>query len=266
MRRSRGGLRVAIIGLGQIGGSLGMALVGGRLAARVIGIDRDARVRRRALARRACHEATADPAAVRGCAVVVLAVPVRAILALAPRLAPLLAPGAVLTDTGSTKAAVARVFRRIPGAVPGHPMCGTERAGIAAADPALFRGAPWVLCAASSRLGALVRAVGARPVRMSPRAHDTAAALVSHVPYLFALALSRRAGPRPPLAAGGFRSATRVAAQPYEMGLDLLLTNARPVAAAARALAADLRRAADDLAAGRTGRVAALVRAGRRPR
>ncbi|MBI2921174.1 MAG: prephenate dehydrogenase [Planctomycetes bacterium] len=248
---------VAIVGMGQIGGSLGMALLRRRLTRCVIGIDRDARALRKARARGACTETSRDLRASARADLVVLAVPVRAILALAPRAARLLRPGALLTDTGSTKAAVARAFRPFPGAVPGHPMCGTEKPGIDAADPEIFRGAPWVLTRRAPRLEHLVRALGARPVLMTSAAHDREAALVSHLPYAVALWLSRRAGPDPPLAAGSFRSATRVAAQPAAMGADILLTNPFPLARELETMAAGLRRLASAL---RRGNVAAVKR------
>jgi prephenate dehydrogenase len=194
---------------------------------------------------------------------VVLATPVRGILALAPRVARA-AKGALVTDVGSTKALVARALARIPGAVPGHPMCGTEKAGIEAADPAIFRGATWVLTRRSPRLERLVRALGARPVRMSPEEHDRAAAVASHLPYAFALALSARAGRRPLLAAGSFRSATRVAAQPPAMGLDLLLTNRFHLAREAVRMARAMTRLASLLLRGDPAALRRFVRAGAR--
>jgi len=241
-----------------------MALVRRRLTRRVIGIDRDPAARRLARARRACHEVSGDIEAARGADLVVLAVPVRQIIALAPRVAPLLAPGGILTDTGSTKSAVCRVLHGIGG----HPMCGTERSGIAAADPRLFEGVPWVLVPGDRtslrRVAALVRALGAHPVTMTAAAHDRAAALASHLPYALALALSRLAGPRPPLAAGSFRSATRVAAQPAEMGLDILLTNRFHIARAAGRMAGVLASLASALRRGDEAAVRRFVGEGKR--
>jgi prephenate dehydrogenase len=246
--------------MGQMGGSLGMALVKRRLAARVVGIDRDARARRRAVARRACHETSGRIDAAAGADLVVLAVPVRSIVALAKRVP----RGGLITDVGSTKVQVARVFARIPGAVPGHPMCGTERSGLEAADPDMFLGAAWVLTRRSPKLERLVRALGARPVLMSPAAHDRAAARASHLPYALALALITLAGRRPPLAAGSFRSATRVAAQPRAMGLDILLTNRFPLARETATMARLMKRLSLMLRRGDAAALDRFVRAGSR--
>ncbi len=215
-----------IVGMGQIGGSLGMALLRRGLARRVIGIDRDPAVLRKARRRGACTETSRGLEASVSCDLLVLAVPVRAIVALAPRI-PTFA--GLLTDTGSVKVPVMKAFAARPWFAGGHPMAGTERAGIDAADPLLFHGATWVLVpgdpSAVRELGRLVSRLGARPEAMAAAAHDRAASLASHLPYSLAIALSRLAGPRPPLAAGSFRSATRVASQPTEMSLDILLSN-----------------------------------------
>jgi prephenate dehydrogenase len=143
-------------------------------------------------------------------------------------------------------------------------MCGSERAGISAADPDLFRGADWMLARRSPRLERLVRALGARPLVMSPAAHDARVALTSHLPYAFALLLSRRAGRRPRLAAGSFHSATRVAAQSPEMGLDLLTTNAFNLAREAERMGREMTRLARKLRTHDEPFLARLVRAGRR--
>lgn len=221
--------RVAIVGMGQIGGSLGMALLRRRLAREVFGIDRDAGALKAAFAGKACTYTAGDLAPVALADLVVLATPVRSIVALARGVRFLLPAGALATDVGSAKAAVMRAYRGLRGFAGGHPMAGTEHGGIAAADPDLFEGATWVLvpgdAGAVRRLSRLVRRLGARPAVMSAASHDRAASLASHLPYSLAVALSRLAGPNPPLAAGSFRSATRVAAQPLQMSLDILLSN-----------------------------------------
>ena len=254
---------VAIVGMGQIGGSLGMALLARRLAKRVVGIDLDPGVLRRARRRKACTDAASDLSPVISADLVVLATPVRTILSVGLRAAKLSKPGALVTDTGSAKGEVMRAFRGMPGFTGGHPMCGTEHSGIDAADPGLFEGATWALVpgdrASLSAIQRLVRAVGAVPLAVTAEAHDRAVALVSHLPYALALALSRLA--RKPrglasavlaarLAAGSFRSATRVAAQPAAMSLDLLLANRFHVAAALERMGSDLRELAKALKKG----------------
>jgi len=154
--------RVAIVGVGLIGGSIGLAVRRHVRGARVVGVDRKA-VLRAARARCAIDEATTSLArGLQGADLVILALPVDAILEILPRVAVLLPQGAVVTDVGSTKEAIDRAARRAGlGArfVGGHPMAGSERSGIAHADGRLFAGAPWVLCrpegaAASRRVAA----------------------------------------------------------------------------------------------------------------
>jgi prephenate dehydrogenase len=177
--------------------------------------------------------------------IVVLAAPVRAILALIPQVGAAVKPGALVMDLGSSKAAVCAALGAVPPqvtAVGGHPMCGKERGGWGAADPALYQGAPFVLVptrrstpAALERAAALAQAVGARPLVVEAERHDAAVAAISHVPYIMAVALVAAAQEQTAtdplawtLAAGGFRDTTRVAAGEVTMMRDTLLTN--PVA------------------------------------
>lgn len=244
---------VAIVGMGQIGGSIGMALLRRKLTRCVIGIDRDPAVLRAAKARRACTMTAQDLAAVALSDLVVLAAPVRGIRGMAKGIRFLLPHDAIATDVGSAKAAIMKDYRGLRGFVGGHPMAGTEKAGIAAADPRLFEGATWVLVPGDRRalpkLTRLVRVLGASPLVMTAAAHDRAVATTSHLPYLFALALKAAARDRR-LAAGSFRSATRVAAQAPEMARDFLLANRFHVAAAADRMAAAFKAIAGSLRKG----------------
>jgi prephenate dehydrogenase len=239
-----------VVGLGLMGGSLAAALRGGKGAARqcvqVIGVVRQAATGQAALEAGIVDTATTDLAAgVAEADIVVLAVPVRAILAVIPQIGTLAQPGALVLDLGSSKAAVCAALGALPPhvtAVGGHPMCGKERGGLAAADPALYRGAPFVLVptarstpAALARAAALAEAVGARPLVVDAEQHDAAVATISHVPYIMAVALVAAAQDQTAtdplawtLAAGGFRDTTRVAAGEVAMMRDTLLTN--PVA------------------------------------
>jgi prephenate dehydrogenase len=182
----------------------------------------------------------------------------------------------VLTDVGSTKGTVAE-YAAAHGLtdrfVPGHPMAGTDRAGIGAAVPDLFDGAAWVLCPAADGLPAfrrlatlLVTAFEARVVPMAPDEHDAVVALASHVPHLLAGALAGAAGRSPlrdavlALAAGSFRDGTRVAGTPAERTANMLLGNRDHVL---RELAA-VRAFLDELAAALADADAELLTAGHR--
>src|SRR5690242_2004948 len=221
--------KIAILGLGLMGGSLGLALRRTGIGRAISGYDalpgRAERVRELG-AITAVAESPA--AAVAGADLVVLAAPVLAMRELLRAIAPHLAPHALVTDLGSTKAEVVRWAREtLPDPsrfVGGHPMAGKERAGIQAADAALFDGAVWCLTPdagtapdALARLCALVAALGARPLVLDPAQHDEAVAGASHLPLLTAsaLVLAVTAAPDWPdvgrLTAGGFRDTTRVA-------------------------------------------------------
>lgn len=255
--------RLGIVGLGLMGGSLGLALRSTRACRAVIGTDANAEVCRQAVALGVVDLALDDAAAVVcQCDIIVLAAPVRAIIRLAGELGALLPPGSVLMDLGSTKDDIMRAMAGLPEHVQvigGHPMCGKESAGIAAADAGLFRGAVFCLtplprtdAATVSLAGELVRALGAHPLVIDSARHDRLVGAISHLPYLMAAALATTAAGTAgadalawQLAASGFRDTSRLAASDVDMMLDVLLTNRATVAALARDAAAHL----EDLAA-----------------
>jgi len=239
--------QVTIIGIGLIGGSLGLALCGRNLARQVIGVDPDPENRRLAEERGAAHLLTdAAGEAVRGAELVVLATPVGSIPAVLAEITPHLRPGTVVTDVGSVKKAVVdRAAAAMPSGVffvGGHPMAGSERSGMAGADPYLFENAYYIITPAPEvpeealqRVYALATGVGARVVRMNAEEHDRAVAAVSHLPHLTAAALVNTLAALParekflPLAAGGFRDTTRVAAGNAAVWRDIFLTNRQAV-------------------------------------
>jgi prephenate dehydrogenase len=241
--------RVAILGLGLIGGSLGLALLADGLAEAVVGYDTTPAHAEEALARGLVGASAATPAdAVADADLVVFAVPVLAIQSLMRAVAPALAPDAILTDVGSVKApVVAWAEATLPQPerfVGGHPMAGRERSGPGAAEAVMFRGARWPLTptpatqpAALARIQALVVALGGEPLVMAPDEHDRLVAGASHLPLLAATALTQTLAASPDwpgvaqLAAGGFRDTTRVAAGDPTMARDICLTNRAPILA-----------------------------------
>lgn len=253
-------IEVAVVGLGLMGSSLAAAMRARGLVRRVVGVARRPETARRALERGAGDETTADLDRVALSDVVVLATPVRQIMQLLPEVARRITPGALVTDLGSTKAGILRAAQDLPlPFIGGHPMAGSERAGVEGCDPDLYRRRPWILIAGPraqpedrQRLEALVAGVGSRPVWMdSAQQHDQLIAQVSHVPYLLALALLEYAEPEAQALAGNsFRDATRVAAGAPEMILDLLCTNRDPIGDAASRLIAVLQDLLRDLGAG----------------
>jgi prephenate dehydrogenase len=241
--------RVTVVGLGLMGGSLVAALKTNHACHEVIGVARREATVAAALERAMIDHGTCDLAAGVGSAdVVVLATPVRVILAQLAEIGPLLPPGCLLMDLGSTKAQIVAAMNRLPPHIQplgGHPMGGKETSGLAAAEPDLYQGQVFVLTPLprtspeALALGwALAEAVGARPLVLEAEQHDRLAAAVSHLPYLLACALMGMAGELGQddtlwqLAASGFRDTSRLAASNVTMMLDILLTNRSPTLAA----------------------------------
>jgi prephenate dehydrogenase len=250
-----------IIGLGLLGGSLALDLRREFPALRITGIAR----REQTLADAAnlrvddvpvfTHLAT-ELAEVCTADLVVLCTPVQTIIQTLAALSPCLAHGALVTDVGSTKRAVMNAASTVlpPGVafIGGHPMAGSDRAGLSHARAGLYRGATWALCvppgqeAAAERLAALLARLGACPLPIAADVHDDLVALTSHLPHVVAAAVTNRVlgslygDAVLPFIAGGFRDTTRVAAANPAMWRDILLTNRDRVVAALDALLVEL--------------------------
>jgi prephenate dehydrogenase len=236
---------VTIIGLGLIGGSIGLALRrwsqanGGAL--RIVGYDEDMDKQTRAKRMDAVDVTEWSLAnAVTDADIVVVATPVGAMSTVFENIAPSLKEGAVVTDTGSTKADVLAAARNLPDHVQfvgGHPMAGKSES-LEAADADLFAGATWVICpsvtasetAVQSVLG-IVAACGAEAYFTDPVEHDSYVAGISHLPFLISATLINTVSADPAwrdmrtLAASGFRDTTRLALGNPIMHRDILLSN-----------------------------------------
>ena len=244
--------RVAVVGLGQIGGSLGLAL-GHAGGWHRVGFDSRASARRAALKLGAVDEtARSLAAACAGAALAVVAVPVDVLPRVLAAAAAVLPRGAVLLDTGSARGAgVTRALvlatRRVR-AVGGHPLAGNERRGLAGANARLFAGAPFAIMPVRGRVPAIVRALvrdlGAVPLVVNPRRHDAALARTSHLPWLLSRALAQlgAAAARERLAGPGFASMTRLAASDPRVARAYVRANAANVRSAWRRLRARLDR------------------------
>lgn len=259
---------VAILGLGLIGGSLGLALrraAGVRPAEtlKITGWDRDPATAELALQRGAVDQVAGDAAAAAAAAdLVIVAVPVLAVREVFAAIAAAIHPETVITDVASTKAAVCGWASGLFGAqfVGGHPMAGSERAGIAQARADLFEGAVYCLTpdqqTAPSALDLatrMVEQIGARPRLIDPRAHDQVLAAISHLPFLLSTALVEVAASDPEwdvlaeIAASGFRDVSRLASGDPYMHRDICLTNGDAIRPWLRAAAQALEAFADDL-------------------
>lgn len=235
--------QVSIVGLGLIGGSLGMALRKGHVARRVIGFSRSEATLRRAIARGAIDDGDTElcPEWLGESDLVVIATPPLTVAPVARKIAKITTGRLVLTDVASTKSMIVKeVERSLPARVSfvgAHPMAGSEKSGIAAADPALFRGAVCILTptqstssAARARVSSLWRGVGARVVFMPAARHDALVAQISHLPHLVVAAMTRAPEQAAlALAAGGFADATRIAAGDPALWEQIGRTNAREI-------------------------------------
>ncbi|WP_431885234.1 prephenate dehydrogenase [Micromonospora wenchangensis] len=233
-----GRLRVAVVGTGLIGGSILLRLH--EAGVRVSGWDPDPATRAEGR-RRGIDFPDELGDAVRDRDVVFLGGPLPSLPETLLTVAGLTGDRCIVTDVGSTKEVVAG-FAAAHGLtgrfVPGHPMAGTERAGLTAAQAGLFTDAAWVLCPSADGLvpfrtlvGLVVDVLGAHVVPMSPQVHDRVVALSSHVPHLLAGGLAGAAADSTVrdavvrLAAGSFRDGTRVATTPARRTAAMLLSN-----------------------------------------
>ena len=263
---------VAIVGVGLIGGSLGLALKSRRLARRVIGVERsqdrvDAAKALGAIDFGTTHLAEAAAEA----DVIVLCTTVGHIQETLPEALAAARRGAVVTDVGSTKAAIVRRAAGAAAFVGGHPMTGSEQTGVEAATPLLFEESTWaVIPSEASDPNAvqtvlkLAQSVGAATLLLSPDAHDAMLAVTSHLPHVLASALIRQAEQtqsRYPqtrqLTAGSFADGTRVAASSPELWRDVCLSNRDALLQALRAFRSEL----DTLEAAVAGSDAAQIEA-----
>ena len=250
--------QVAVLGTGLIGGSLGLRL-GATASYEVIGYDERPAEAARAHALGAVARIAATPQeAVAGADLVVVAVPVDRMEELFVAIAGALREPAVVMDVGSSKSAVVAAGEAAFGSrfIGGHPMAGSERRGVEAADPSLFDDAWWILTPtartsgeAYARARQLVAAVGARPVAVTPDTHDTLVARLSHLPQLVAAALvgltAAEADPASlGLAAGGFRDVTRIAGSDPDLWVAILRSNRLAVLEALSGYRTELERVA----------------------
>ena len=254
--------RIAILGTGLLGTSLGLALRGAGFKGSIVGWNRGTEGAREALAMGAVDLVDTDAIAVaRESDVVVLCVPIYSTLDYMEQLAPVLTPQQLVTDVGSTKgqitAAAGRLFNTPERAafLPGHPMAGKERGGASLGEAALFRGAVWLFTddpawKRSARGAELVSewrawaaAIGSKAIDLDPERHDELVAWVSHLPQFTATALSAlledHVGDAPELKhVGGraLREMTRLGASPFSMWRDIAHTNTAAIEAALFAL------------------------------
>ncbi|MDP2937097.1 MAG: prephenate dehydrogenase/arogenate dehydrogenase family protein [Dehalococcoidia bacterium] len=236
--------KIAIIGLGLIGGSLGLALRGsGQDNLHLVGFSRRPEAAAKARQRGAVDEvARSLVECAEGAGLIVLATPVLAMEPILREIGTVVPKGAIVTDVASTKVMVVKwASESLPEGVSfvgGHPMAGTESSGIEAAEGSLFKGCVYCLCPAEGvappaveTVVSMVNLVGARPYFLDPSEHDSYVAAISHLPMLISTALVSATTGSPAwremsrLAATGYRDTSRLASSDPVMSRDIYRTN-----------------------------------------
>jgi prephenate dehydrogenase len=255
--------RIAIIGLGLIGGSIALAVRERWPSVRVLGIDRHS-VIAHALGSGAIDRGSGDASEVGQADLVILAAPVRQNVVLLAEMAGRLTSSTIVTDVGGTKRDIVRIAHALPLAasfVGGHPIGGAERGGFGFARPDLFKGRPWIFTPddttpahALDRMTAFVTGLGARPSTLDADRHDRLMAFLSHLPQLTASALMEVIGTSAAdgllLAGRGLVDTTRLASSPPDTWVDICAVNADAVGDALDLLIARLSELRADLRGG----------------
>ena len=240
-------LKVTIVGLGLIGGSLGMAIRKKKLA-RVIGLTRDKSKAALAVKMKAFDYASTN---IRGIIqeadIIFICYPMHLIVPEIQRIIQFVKPGAIITDVGSSKAVIVkeaeRLMRKDVYFVGGHPMAGKEKAGLENAESGLLEGANYILTRtpktnvkALNVLKGLISKIGAKVTVLDPAVHDSIVAGISHMPMAVAAALvdfvsgaGKLSDELARFAASGFRDTTRIASGDPQLGTDMFTTNKKAV-------------------------------------
>jgi len=235
--------KLTIFGMGLIGSSLGMALKKAQIKAEIVAFDRDRAVSSSARRAGACDKVETNPIdAVKGSSMVILSIPMGAMPEVMEFLGPELDDGCIVTDTGSSKAAVLgwadQYLPQTVSFVGGHPMAGKEVSGPEGADPNLYLGATYCIIPSKNageravdEVVSLVEAIGAKPYFIDALEHDSFVAAVSHLPMVLSSALVKLTSGDPSwpeisrLASSGYRDVTRLASGNPELNRDMCLTN-----------------------------------------
>jgi prephenate dehydrogenase len=226
--------KVAIVGVGLIGGSLAQAIRKRKLAKEIVGVSRHRRTLLLAKQNKVIDSGSLKLSIIKNADLVILAVPVGTILHLAPRIARLISKDCVVTDVGSTKEEIVSQLQNLfPNYLGSHPLAGSEKRGILSANPDIFRDSLCILTPTQKtnpkvlkRITKFWEKLGVKVVFLSPAVHDKIISLVSHLPHLVAFSLM---GIIPleylKFSASGLKDTTRIAASEPELWADIFLSN-----------------------------------------
>jgi prephenate dehydrogenase len=253
---------VAIVGVGLIGGSFGLALKKAGFTGSILGVSSPATIEA-ALARGAVDTGQSLADAAASADLIYLSQPIGRILDTLRHIDEFVNPGTLITDAGSTKSAIvsaARLHIRRGIFLGGHPMAGKEKRGVAEADADLFRGRTYVLTLDNSQSldapGALeflewIRRIGATPLMLNAAEHDRVVSFTSHLPQLAVTALAatvaEQAGGSLSVAGPGLTDTTRLALSSFDLWRDILATNNGPIEQALSAYISKLEHLRDNL-------------------
>jgi len=267
--------KVAIIGVGLIGGSLGLAIKKKKLANEVVGISRHQQTIRQALKIRAIDKGSCDINLIKGADLIILAAPVKTIIKLAPKIARAISKSCIVTDVGSTKEEIVIALEKIfPNYVGTHPLAGSEKRSIFFARQDLFQGSLCIFTpthrtspAANSALMRLWKALGVRIEVLSPRKHDEALGMVSHLPHCLAFSLMNTVPVRCLKFSGrGLKDTTRIAASDTQLWTDIFLSNRKNLLEALRLFQSNLRQLESALKSKNLKKLAVLLKQAKQKR
>lgn len=227
-------LKVGVVGLGLIGGSIFKALCA--LHCSVYGISRSNQTIQKAKAY--SNNVSKSMLDLKNCDVVFICTPMNCISKVLDKLDGILSPDTVVSDVSSLKRFVCNKKRNFK-FIPGHPLAGTEFAGFDHSFEAIFQGTKWVLTPGDKinendikKITDIIEVLGAKPIFANPKEHDEAVALISHMPMLISQAIFKTANTNPlamKLAASGFRDMTRLAMSNEELAVDMINLNSENI-------------------------------------
>lgn len=242
--------KVAIVGTGLIGGSLGLAIKSNKLASKVVGVSRHKKSLLEARKKGAINEGSITLNIIRGADLLILATPVNTIISLTPQISKMISKDCIVMDVGSSKEEiVSRLSRVFPNYVGAHPLAGSEKRGIAFANKELFKGSLCIVTpdnktkkSALLKIKKLWSGVGAKTMETTPSTHDKIMAFVSHLPHAVSFALMNSV-PEVFLrfAASGLKDTTRISASEPQLWADIFMSNYKNILTALGLLEGNLK-------------------------
>ena len=243
--------KVAIVGVGLIGGSIALAIKKKKIAHEVIGVSRHRKSLLLARKRGAIDRGAQQIDIIKDADLVILAAPVSVILNLAPRISKIIRPDCIVTDVGSTKAEiVAKLEKIFPYFVGSHPLAGSEKRGVLNACPELFKDSLCILTPTKKTVAEVKEKIvefwnelGARVIFLSAANHDKALSFISHLPHVAAFSLMSSVPDQYlKFAANSLKETTRIASSDIQLWADIFLSNRKNITGSIESLERNLKK------------------------